>query len=369
MRIVAVQTGLEADSVLGGEITDREFLLRLADCGAEIHVLTALRPGHPVLEHKSVTPHYYHRGWYKKVPYSNNLDVARALPKLLREVGPVDWIRFNSPYANGAGALAASSGHKVWGSYLHLEDRPAWKLLDHLLPRHCALITCLSQDTRDDLVARCPRADGPQTVVLPMGIDMQRIDGHALERRRIRQELGIKEEEVVLLFVGVAIPRKGIAELVAAWNGLRVTEKVRLLIISKPVAEAESKMIRELTLRDARVIHLSKVPYEMIPGYYWASDIFVFPTRREGFGIVVGEAMAAGLPVVTTRARGVRGVVAEGETALMSDVGDVRKLGEHLCALVNDPGHRRALGDAGRKRIEGLFSWPNILRSLLGHLV
>jgi len=363
---VAVQTGLEADSVLGGEITDREFLLRLADQGAEIHVLAT--SGHPTVTHPNVIPHYYRRGFYRKVPYSANLDAARELGRLLADLGQVDWIRFNSPYSVGVGTACVARGYRLWGSYLHCEDYRIWKWVDSWLPVRCDLVTCLSEDTRRDLIARCPAADSAKTVVVPVGIDLERLTAAGRSREAVRTELGVSDQEVLVLFVGVAIPRKGIADLVAAWRRLGPRGDVRLLLVSKPVAPRESQLIAELAREDARVMHLPRVPYERIAEYFRASDIFFFPTYREGFGIVVGEAMACGLPVLTTRAHGVRSVAEEGQTALMADVGDIEGLARQLHRLVEDPDLRRRLGDTGRERVATHFRWDTIMERLMALL-
>src|SRR5437773_9736782 len=96
MRIVAVQTGLQADSVLGGETTDREVLTRLADRGIEIHVLAA--EDREIMQHANLVPHYYKRRFYKRVPYRRNPNVTIALRSLLADLDRVDGVRFNSPY-------------------------------------------------------------------------------------------------------------------------------------------------------------------------------------------------------------------------------------------------------------------------------
>jgi len=362
MRIVAVQTSLQADSVLGGEITDREFLTRLADRGIEIHVLAA--EDREIVRHSNLVPHYYKRRFYKRVPYSRNLDVAIALRSLLADLGQVDWVRFNSPYAVGIGTVLAARGRRIWGSYLHCEDYPVWRWIDSWLPKHCDLVTCLGEDTRRDLVARCPAVDRPSTVVVPLGIDTEGDAPPASVRQEIRDQLGFAESDVIVLFAGVAIPRKGIADLTAAWGRLGNHNRARLLIISQPVATHESQLIAELAMSDSRVRHLARVPHKLMPAYFGASDIFLFPTHREGFGLVVGEAMASGLPVVTTRAHGVREVVQENETALLAEVGDVEQLTAHLRRLVQEPELREQLGMAGRRRVEQVFRWNTIIDGL-----
>jgi spore coat protein SA len=367
VRLIAVQTGLEPDSVLGGNITDREFLTRLADRGVEVHVLA--EEGFPILSHPGLIPHHWPRRTPRKVPYASNLDVAIGLRRLLQSLGGADWVRFNHPYAVGVGAALANDGARLWGSYLHCEDWRVWKLLDAWLPKRCDLVTCLSEDTRRDVVARCPESDHDDNVVIPMGIDLARIDRVQTGRDALRKRLGIADDEVLVLFAGVAIARKGISEAVDAWRSLgEEGKRARLLFLSKPVDPVEAGRISDLVSSDRRVAHLPAVPYEEMPDYYRAADVFFFPTRREGFGIVVAEAMACGLPVVTTRARGVREVVVEGETALQADVQDRVGLARALGRAIADPALRERLGKAGRARVERVFSWGPILDRLMAKL-
>jgi glycosyltransferase involved in cell wall biosynthesis len=366
MRIIAVQTGLEPDTVLGGCITDREFLTRLADRGAEVHVL--VEDGSPVVDHPNLFAHYWKRFSPKRLYYVSNLDVALGLRRLTKELGGVDWIRFNHPVVNGIGTTAVANGHRIWGSYLHCEDYAFWRFIDRWVPRRCDLITCLSDDTRREVIERCPQADHARNVVTPLGIDLNRIDSVQRPRGEIRGELGLSENDVLILFVGLLIPRKGIKDLVAAWRQLPSDPRIHLLLVAQPVMPEESFLVDELVRSDYRVHHLKRVRYEQIPEYFRASDIFFFPTHREGFGIVVGEAMASRLPVVTTRAQGVRTVVAENETALVADVGRPDQLANQLKRLIADPDLRCTLGEAGRERVSTLFRWDVIVDALMSLL-
>ncbi len=362
MKIVAVQTGLSPHSVLGGTVTDREFLTRLADRGAQVHVLA--EDGEPIVSHPGLIPHFWRRRLRKKVPFVSNVDVAWDLRKLLRRVGPVDWIRFNNPYAVGIGALAAAGSTPTWASYLHCEPERLLRWVDGWLPGRCRMVTCLSEDTRRDVVARCPAADRESTVVIPMGIDARRMETAGRAREVVRRELGVGAETTLVLFAGVLTARKGIAELVSVWQRLGSRPDARLLLLSKPISTHESGLVAELVGRDPRVIHLPGVPYETVPEYFRASDVFFFPTRLEGFGIVVGEAMAAGLPVVTTRAQGVREVVVEGDSALASEVGDVEGLARDLGSLLASASERARLGAGGRRRIQSAFTWDRTIDRL-----
>ena len=86
------------------------------------------------------------------------------------------------------------------------------------------------------------------------------------------------------------------------------------------------------------------------------ANVFVHTSRWEGFGIVLLEAMLAGLPVVATRVSAVPEVVADGETGLLVEAGDVNALATALETLLTDRGRASALGEAGRRRAREEFS-------------
>jgi glycosyltransferase involved in cell wall biosynthesis len=102
--------------------------------------------------------------------------------------------------------------------------------------------------------------------------------------------------------------------------------------------------------------NVHRVPYsDKVEAYMAAADIFCLPSHREGFGVVLIEAAAVGLPVVASRIYGITDAVAEGETALLHRPGDEHDLARNLSILIEDKKLRRALGEAGRRRAMQLF--------------
>jgi glycosyltransferase involved in cell wall biosynthesis len=86
------------------------------------------------------------------------------------------------------------------------------------------------------------------------------------------------------------------------------------------------------------------------------ADVFLHTSRWEGFGMVLLEAMLAGLPVVTTRVSAVPEVVADGETGILVEAGDWRAAGVALQRYLSDPDAARATGRAGLRRARERFS-------------
>ena len=92
---------------------------------------------------------------------------------------------------------------------------------------------------------------------------------------------------------------------------------------------------------------------------YSSADVFVLPTQVEGFGVVFLEAMFHRLPVVAVRASATPEVVEDAETGMLIPPGDSRELSAALAALLSDEDRRRALGEAGRRRVERMYTFDH----------
>jgi glycosyltransferase involved in cell wall biosynthesis len=110
-------------------------------------------------------------------------------------------------------------------------------------------------------------------------------------------------------------------------------------------------MISDLGLMN-RVYLLGKVSREQVARSLWHADIFVLPSRREGLGVAVLEAMAAGVPVVATRVGGIPEIVRSDAEGILVAPGDPRGLAVALEMLIKDQGRRATLARAGRHRAD-----------------
>jgi glycosyltransferase involved in cell wall biosynthesis len=112
-----------------------------------------------------------------------------------------------------------------------------------------------------------------------------------------------------------------------------------------------SERVRVLGLED-RVELLGSLPAERLQAEYQRAAVFVLPSAQETSPLVIAEAMAAGVPVVATRAGGVAHLVEEGQTGFLVDVGDTNALAQRLAKLLGDERGRRAFALAARRRAE-----------------
>lgn len=115
-----------------------------------------------------------------------------------------------------------------------------------------------------------------------------------------------------------------------------------------------------------RVAFAGRVDNDELPSYYAAADVGILPscTAGEAFGIVLLEAMAAGLPVIASRLPGVRSVVSDGRDGLLAEPGDAADLADKIRRLADRPELRRAMGRQGRAKVEAQYAWPQVVKRL-----
>jgi glycosyltransferase involved in cell wall biosynthesis len=201
------------------------------------------------------------------------------------------------------------------------------------------------------------------------------VDVHAprtVTRPGARQELGIEEGTIVVEWHGrVLLHRKGLDTLVAAWTLVCARypdrELLLLLVGTGPDAPAlrgllEASRSDTVRWRDEFLTDQS----ELAP-YLAAADIYVLPSRHEGFSVALVEAMAGGLAVVATDVPGVRDVMmgGDGPAGVIVPRDDAEALAEGLGQLVEDASLRQRLGRVARQRAVERYSVEAVGRDLV----
>lgn len=166
----------------------------------------------------------------------------------------------------------------------------------------------------------------------------------------------LSKEHIVLGFVGRLTRDKGVNELVAAFKLLSLdNEQLRLLIVGDyedddPVEEE----VRWEIENNPKIIKTGFLPDPV--AYYHLMDIFVFLTKREGFGNVSIEAALCGLPVVASDVTGARNTIVDGKTGLLVDPGNLKEIMETIHKLIASDSLRARFGEAGREWASTHFS-------------
>jgi glycosyltransferase involved in cell wall biosynthesis len=182
-----------------------------------------------------------------------------------------------------------------------------------------------------------------------------RLDGasHAAARERVRGELGLGEDEVVVLFVAKLTAQKRVDDLIRAFALIERQFANARLVISGSGEEAQQlrKLAADLSLE--RLVFAGFYNQSKLPALYAACDLFVLPSVQESWGLAVNEAMAAGLPVVVSDEVGAAPDLVEGKgTGIVFPCGDVNALAQSLASLVASLDLRKSLGAAASRLID-----------------
>jgi glycosyltransferase involved in cell wall biosynthesis len=161
------------------------------------------------------------------------------------------------------------------------------------------------------------------------------------------------DRKAEILFVGRLLHGKGLSLLFEAIaelrrRGLDVTARI---VGDGPARVELQDAAGRLGLRE-HIEFVGSIGQDEIRRFYARADIFCLPSFAEGIPVVVMEAMAMALPVVTTRIMGIPELVAEGHDGILVPPGRVDCLTEALDRLVRAPGERRRLGEAGRRTVQ-----------------
>lgn len=203
-------------------------------------------------------------------------------------------------------------------------------------------------------IARAAEEGGWREIArIPNGINPEANDAELPPRAQARRSLDIHGDPVVL-FVGRLRYQKGVDILLEAWARFRRRRPRALLILLGAGPDARSLAEKAEELGIARSVDFRGVRRDTGP-HYAAADIFVLPSRYEGFPNVMLEAMAAGLPVIASRVSGTEDAIESGRNGLLVPAGEPEALAEALFELSSAPEQARALGCEARKTVEGRF--------------
>jgi glycosyltransferase involved in cell wall biosynthesis len=211
-------------------------------------------------------------------------------------------------------------------------------------------VLCVSRGTAD----RCRTQwglDPARARVIRNAVDPKRF--HPRDRRAMREKLGLPADVPIVVFVGIFVERKG---------PLRVLEALRRVPEARAIFVGDGPE----RLEGGQVLHAGSLPHERVPEFLCAADLFVLPTRTEGSPNAVIEAMACGLPVLSSDIPAVREVVTDACAKLVDPL-DVEALGKAMAELLGSPDRRRAMGEAAHAHAKG-FSLDERSRRILDWL-
>jgi len=227
------------------------------------------------------------------------------------------------------------------------------------LYRRVDRVIAISDVIRRNFQAMHP-IDPAKVVTIHNGIDASRFRPDAAARARVRAELGFADDHLVVGIVGRVTPSKGHPEYLDMAARLAGDfPQARFLIVGEATRgeEDEGRAILDGIAASGLGERVTVTGFRRdVPDLLAGMDVFAFPSHNEAFGLALIEAMATGLPTVSSNCDGVLDIVVEGETGLMVPPRDGAKLAAAVATLLGDASLRRRLGQAGRARVLDCFT-------------
>jgi glycosyltransferase involved in cell wall biosynthesis len=253
---------------------------------------------------------------------------------------------YGAPAARLAGAAIVHTkhGHNPKGGTRLLAGKLAARFVDAFV--------AVSPETAEFARQRHEVAER-RLLVIPNGIELSRFHPEPAARARVRSELGIAANAWVIGTVGRIAPEKNQALLLRAMAPL-LGPQVRLIVAGDgPLLPALSELAETLAITG--FAHLLGARRD-VPDILNALDVFVMSSDTEGLPLVVLEAMATGLPIVSTSVGGIPNVLEDGQTGFLVPPGDEAALRDRVAKLAGDPARSRALGAQARSAAVTRFS-------------
>ena len=290
-----------------------------------------------------------------------------------------DMVQYSTPNAACYASIAAKIVNVPirlycqWGiRYVGMTgiSRKIFKVIEKMVCNNSTNIRAVSQLNKAFAVSEGLYPEKKAVVVGKggtIGVDMQRynISKKAEYRYSIRNQYGISNEAFVYGFVGRVSADKGCTELLRAFQKITESESDTKLLIVGPIEDncGIPAEILEWARRSEQVVMTGMVDGSKMNEYYSALDVLVHPTYREGFGMVLQEAGALGIAMITTKIPGASEVMEDGVSCLLVDQKDVSELESAMKKLITDREYSQIIGQAAYERTKQYYNRPIMLEN------
>lgn len=318
----------------------------LKELGHETYVFAPGFPGHVDVNNQTIRFPSIRTAFAKDYPLA--VPVMRGLTGKVKQL-ELDVIHTHTPFMLGwlglrlgkrLGIPVVSTYHTLYTEYVHYFPLAPKSVSRTFIVRmlrdyynRCEHVITPSGPM--EKVLRGYGVDRPVTVI-PTGLNISTARDESA-RRRIRQECGIPEEARVLLYVGRIAREKHLDLLLQAFDRLAAKyADIRLMIAGGGPYEDQCRKNASKLRSSDRIAFTGYVPREKVAKFYSAGDLFTYPSPTETQGIVVCEALGAGLPCVLVNGGGTPEMVVDGEDSLLTKV-EVDDFSQKIDRLLSDP--------------------------------
>jgi glycosyltransferase involved in cell wall biosynthesis len=206
--------------------------------------------------------------------------------------------------------------------------------------------------------------------LIPNSVDTKRfVPVQPAEKISLRRQLNLPQNATIAIYTGRLVSYKGLPLLLKVWNEIRRKHENVLLILAGTGGldihncEDELKKYVKASGLENHVLFTGAV--QNVPEYLQASDLFVFPTENEAFGASLLEAMACGLPVITTPAGAIRTIVSNEVNGLLVKPGNYKELYDAVDIILLDKVMASRLGEAACQTVRDRYSTEDVTNKYL----
>ncbi|GEM_PF-1589249 len=224
----------------------------------------------------------------------------------------------------------------------------------HILKKSKKIIA-VSQKLKEELLEHY-RIPEDKITVIPNGVDLHKFKPDPVKRAKIRNQYGIREDEIVLIFVGHMFRAKGLDYII---NAISKLNKVKLFVVGEDpnIKSYKEKVVKACI--QGKVVFAGNIP-EGAEDFYAASDIFLLPSASEGFPLTSLEAAATGLPIISTKVGGLGELVKDGVNGYFVRRNS-EKIREKIQILAQNEDLRRRMGKKAREAAKE-YSWDEVVK-------
>ncbi len=325
---------------------------------------------HPMHRDVPMGMHYIHVPMERSFNLITAIKCTRQLIKEFRKTKPT-MVQYGTTHAALFGSIAAWLTHVPirihlqWGIYNYDEMGFVGKFYWFVEWLTCKLSTDIRPVSHKNLQVALDQKlfKAGKGKVLgqggTIGVDLTQypLNEKASLRSQIRGQLEINEQTYVYGFIGRISKDKGNNELFKAFQKIEPTHNVVLLLLGANEGTID-KTLQEWADNCPNVVFAGRVNHDDVPKYLAAMDVLVHPTYREGFGMVLQEAMAMEVPIITTNIPGPSEVIEEGISGVLVPSRDTDALYEAMIDSYKHQEKYKQYGKNGRIRVEKYFDRP-----------
>jgi len=296
---------------------------------------------------KLQAPIFYLLFLFKALKIARKCDLTHAQVSYLAPISLIARFLFKKPF------MITNKGSDI---NISLKNKSLKKINQFLLNK-ADIVTTISKDLRNKVISL--GIEPSKVINIYNGINLKKFEG--FNKKKSRKKLSLPSDKKIIIFVGLIIPVKGVKYLISAAPAIIEKNKNTLFLFVGDGTERKhiESMAKNLGIYNFMRFEGMKSPEE-IPLWMSTADVLVLPSLSEGKGIVVLEAMSAGLPVVASNVGGIPESVENGKTGFLIPPKNSKMIGEKINLLLNNDKLRHNMAEIARKMVKELnLTWQS----------